>query len=229
MINNGNLEAFRCPLQGFSVQTLASHEQSVHAGHVVTCQFFEFGVYAANSSECCGGSEERANLVFVHDAPEGTSVRGPDGLTFIDHGGGTSQQGSVNDVGVANHPAHIRRCPHHFTGLDVVDVGHRPRECNGVTAVITHDALGVSGGARGVKNVERISSENRNTVSGCRLRCSVIPVEPGHIIDSVVGLDGSWNVASFLHNDGVYGALGERKCFSNHGQVFHGATGLKTT
>src|SRR5690348_17472400 len=59
-------------------------------------------------------------------------------------------QRAVNDVGVADDPAHIGRRPENFVGLHPVDVAHRPVERHGVPAIVAHDSLGDPGRPRGV-------------------------------------------------------------------------------
>ena len=76
-----------------------------------------------------------------------------------------------------------------------------------MTAVVTHDALGITGSTGCVENVERVRCKNGNAFSWSRCGSCVVPVEPGNAVNTVVRLDGARNIATFLHNHGVNGSL----------------------
>src|SRR4029453_17105574 len=86
------------------------------------------------------------------------------------------EQRTVHAIRVPHRPAQIRRSPVDLARLDPVDVAHAPGEGNEVAAVIAHDALGISGGARGVDDVERIGGEEWNAVHRRRARRKLGPV-----------------------------------------------------
>ena len=82
-------------------------------------------------------------------------------------------QRPVDDVAVADDPADVGAAPPDLAGLDAVEIEHRPFQRDQMPAIVAHDALGNSGGARGVENVERIGRQHR------RARRSLAGIERG--------------------------------------------------
>ena len=74
------------------------------------------------------------------------------------------EQRRVDDIGVADHPADIRRRPPHLARRDAVEILHRPLQRDHVAAIVAHHALGPAGGARRIENVERIGRRDRHAV-----------------------------------------------------------------
>ncbi len=94
--------------------------------------------------------------MLLDHAPERAGVGRAHGLALVEHGRRADQQRRVDDVGVADHPAHVGGRPEDLAGMHVVDVRHAPRERHGVSAVVAHDALRATRRAGRVEDVERI-------------------------------------------------------------------------
>ncbi len=87
------------------------------------------------------------------NAPECTGIRRPHRLAFVKDRGVAVQQRPVNDVGMADDPADVRRGPVDLARLDAVDVLHGPVQRDRVAAVVADDALRLAGRAGRVKQV----------------------------------------------------------------------------
>ena len=74
------------------------------------------------------------------------------------------EQRSVDDVGVADHPADVGRRPEHLARIDAVEILHRPFERDHVAAIVAHHALGAAGRARGVEHIKRVGRLDRHAV-----------------------------------------------------------------
>lgn len=122
----------------------------------------------AYGAQCRGRREQRTHPVLLDHSPERARVGGADGLALVQHRRRSGQQRAVDDVAVADHPAHVRGGPHDLAGSDVIDVGHRPAQRDGVSAVVPDDALRLPGGARRVEDVERIGRRDRHGIRGGR-------------------------------------------------------------
>ena len=72
------------------------------------------------------------------------------------------QQRRIDDVGMADHPADVRRGPEHLAGPDAELVPHRPFERDHVAAIVAHHALRLSRRAGRVEHVERIGCRDRH-------------------------------------------------------------------
>ena len=114
------------------------------------------GILLADGPDGRRRREERGHVVLLDHAPERAGVGRADGLALVEHGRRADQQRRVDDVGVADHPAHVGGRPEDLAGVHVVDVRHAPRERHCVSAVVAHDALRATRRARGVEDVERI-------------------------------------------------------------------------
>ena len=174
------------PEQGVRVATLAGKEQRIHAREIVFLQVLAFRVFFLDRTERGRCGEQHLHAVFLDHAPERARVRGADRLAFVHHGGAAGEQRRVHDVAVADDPADVRGSPVHITGLDVVDVLHGPVHGHGVTAVVTHHAFRLTGGAGGVEDVQRIGRLDRHAIGG---RCGF-------------GGGGPVDVAAFDHRSG---------------------------
>ena len=78
---------------------------------------------------------------------------------------------------MSDDPANVRCRPINLTGIDAVDIFHGPFERDQVAAVVAHDPLGNTGGARSIENVERIGRRHRYTVNSLGSGHAFFPVE----------------------------------------------------
>ena len=85
-------------------------------------------------------------------------------------------QRAVDDVAVADHPADVGSAPIYFTRFDAVEVLHRPAERHAVAAVVAHHALGLTGRARRVEDIERVGRLDGHAVVRLGRRDRLVPV-----------------------------------------------------
>ena len=124
-----------------------------------------------------GAVNRRHRLVLGDDAPEGAGVGRADRLALVEDRGRAVDQRPVDDVAVADHPAHVRGAPPDLAGIDAVEVLHRPGERHGIAAIVAHHALGLAGRARRIENVERIGRLHRHAAVRLGGRHRLVPVE----------------------------------------------------
>ncbi len=98
--------------------------------------------------------------------PKGPGIGRADGLSFVDDGGAAGEEGRVDDVGMADHPAHVGGRPIGVARPDAVEIAHRPLKRHHVPSVVADHALGLSGGAGGVEHIERVRREDRQARRG---------------------------------------------------------------
>ena len=164
VVDHGNAEVARDPLVGIGVETLAGEEERMQARGVVAGQQLGLWVFLLHGSDGRRGGEYRPHPVIGDHSPEGARVGGADGFSFVQNRRRTTDQRRVHDVGVADDPADIRCRPPHVARIHPVDVSERPGHRHGVTAVVAHDALGLSRRAGGVQDVERIGRRHRDGI-----------------------------------------------------------------
>ena len=124
-----------------------------------------------------GAVKYRPHPVIGDHSPEGARVGGADGFSFVQDRRRTTDQRRVHDVGVANDPTDIGCRPPHVARIHPVDVPKGPGHRHGVTAVVAHDALGLSRRAGGVQDVERIGRRHRDGIDRRRRRVRGIPID----------------------------------------------------
>ena len=134
------------------------------------------GILLADRPDGRRRGEQRGHVVLLDDAPERAGVGRAHGLALVEHGRRADQQRRVDDVGVADHPADVGGRPEDLAGVHVVDVRHAPRERDGVSAVVAHDALRAAGRARRVEDVERIGRVHGHAGGRLRRGDELVPV-----------------------------------------------------
>ena len=178
VVNHRDAQLVGSPQIGVGIQALAGLEQIAQRRQIVAADVQTVGVLLADGANRGGRAEQHLDAVLGSHPPERTRIGGADRLAFIEHGGGTGQQRSVHDVGVADHPPDVGGRPEHIAGGDVVDVAHRPQQRHRMAAVVADDALGLPGGAGGVEDIERIGRRHRHRI---RRRCPDHEVVPVHV------------------------------------------------
>ena len=103
-----------------------------------------------------GGGEEDVDAVLSEEAPERAGIGGADRFPFEEDGCGTGEEGSVEDVGVANDPADVGGAEHDFAGVDAEEVAHGEIEADGVAASFAENAFGEARGPGGVDYVDAV-------------------------------------------------------------------------
>jgi hypothetical protein len=181
---------------GVRVEALPREEEIPQRTQVVARQVRPVGIFLADRPDRRRGGEERLDVMVRYHPPERARIGCADGLALIQHGGGSCQQRRIHDVGVPDHPAHIRGGPEYVDGADVVDVTHAPQQRHRVIAVVAHNALRFPCGARGVEHVEGVARRDRHGRHLRRGGHQVLPV-PVAALDQVAAQTVS------LHDDAV--------------------------
>ncbi len=165
------------PVQRVGVAPLAREKQGAQRRQVVFADQRALGILLADRAERGRRREQRDHAVLGDHAPERARVGGADRLALVQHGRAAVQQRRVDDVGVTDDPADVRRRPPDLARFDPVDVRHRPLQRHGVTAVVADDPLRLTRGARRVEDVERIGRGDRNAIGRLGLTHDADPVE----------------------------------------------------
>ena len=93
-----------------------------------------------------GCGEHHADLIFLDDLPPDACIRAQR-RTFVHDRCHATDERTVDDVAVANHPADVRGREHGFARVAGKDVLHRRRQGDAITTRVTLHALGLAGGA----------------------------------------------------------------------------------
>ena len=155
------------PVEGRRIQALAGQEQRLEATDVVLCHQLGVRILLLDGAKGGGRGEEALHPILADQSPEGAGIRGLHRLALVDHGGGAAQQRRIDDIGVADHPPHVRGGEEDLARRHVVDGLHGVGQRHGIAAGIAHHALGLAGGTGGVEDIERIAALDRHAVSRC--------------------------------------------------------------
>ena len=177
VVDDRDAEDVAGPVVGVRVEPLTGEEQGGERGEVVPGAQRRGRILLLDGAECRRRGEQRLHVVVGDDPPEGPGVRSADRLALVEHGRRSDDQRRVDDVGVADDPADVAGRPEDLARADAVDVLHGPRERDGVTAVVAHDALGLAGRPGGVEHVERVGRVDGHALRGLRARDEVVPVD----------------------------------------------------
>ena len=145
-------------------RALAGEEERAEAAQSRSSPSAPLGILLPDRAERGRRREHRRDAVLRDDPPERAGVGRADRLAFVEDGRAAVEQRRVDDVRVADDPADVGRRPVDLAGLDVVDVAHRPRERDGVAAVVADDPLRLPGRPGRVEDVERIGRLDRDAV-----------------------------------------------------------------
>ena len=156
MVDHGHAQLLLGPPERLRIAALAREEECAETRQVVATDVLAFRILLADGAKGGRGGEERAHPVVGDHAPERARIGCADRLSLVEHGGAAVEERRIDDVGVADDPADVRRGPVHLSRRDVVDVLHRPLERYGVAAVVSHDPLRLACRPRGVEDVEGI-------------------------------------------------------------------------
>ena len=85
------------------------------------------------------------------------------------------EQGRIDDVGMAHHPADVRGRPIDLAGIDAIKILHRPFERDHVAAIVAHHPFRDAGRTRSIENVERVSGGNRDAFAGLGVVDRILP------------------------------------------------------
>ena len=152
------------PFERGGIGAFAGEKQRAEFRQIVLREQLALRVFLLDGAECGRRGEQRDGAVLGDHAPERAGVRRADRLAFVEDRGRAVQQRRVDDVAVADHPADIGRRPPHLSGIDTVEIFHRPFERDHVAAIVAHHALRPPGRAGRVKNVERVGRHDRHAI-----------------------------------------------------------------
>jgi hypothetical protein len=164
VVHHGDAQLFGGPDGGGRIAALAGEIQRLQLREIMLGAQLALGVLLLDGAQGGGGGEQHAHLVLGTDAPEGAGIGRADRLALVHDAGAAGEQRGVDDVGMADDPADIAGRPVHVPGLDTVDHAHGVEQGDGVAAGVAHHALGLSGRAGGVEDVERIGGGHRHGV-----------------------------------------------------------------
>ena len=164
MTGTPRLSSAQC--RGVGVGALASQEQGLKRAHAVGIEQLSVRILALDGPEGRRRREQDLDLVFGNDPPEGARIGGAHRLALIEDGRAAVQQRPVDDVGMADHPAHVGGRPVNVAWVHVVDVLHGPFEGHHVPAVVAHHAFGLAGGAGRIEDIERVRGGDGDAVGG---------------------------------------------------------------
>ena len=102
-----------------------------------------------------GGGVELVNFMLFAHGPEPARI-GPCRHAFEHQRRRTIGQGTIDDIAVPRHPAHIGRAPEDVAVMVVEGVLMRHRGIDQIAARGMHHALGLPGRTRGVEDEERV-------------------------------------------------------------------------
>ena len=126
MVDHRDVQAVFGPFERVRIQTLTGQKKGFKIGQIIIFHQFGPGVFAFYGAKRRGGGEHDLDVVFGYHPPENTGIRGAHRFAFEQNGGATFEQRSIDDVGMTDHPAHIRSRPVNITGSHIVDGAHGP-------------------------------------------------------------------------------------------------------
>ena len=143
--------------------------------------------------------------MFVHHLPETRGI-GVIGHALEHQGNGAVGQRPIDDIAVAGDPAHVGGTPIDIAVVIVEDQLVGERGVDHIAAGGVQHALGLAGGARGIKNEQRVLGVHLFRLAGVirGLADFVIP-----------------DVAAFLHGNRFAGAAHHHRGFDT-GTIFQG-------
>lgn len=165
------------PVLGAAVELLAGQEQVAQRTQVVALHPFAMRVFLADRADRRRRAEQAVHPVLFDHPPVGAGVRRAHRLAFVEHRGTAAHQRAVDDQRVADHPADVGDPPPDVAGLHAVDSADRVAHRDRVATVVADDTLGLTGGARGVHDVQRIAAGHRQRIGRLGGGEAVLPVQ----------------------------------------------------
>ena len=213
MVDDGNAQVLPQPMVGGRVQPLPGNELMAQGGKVVVQLKHTGRVLLLDGAEGGGRGEEAVDPVVLNHPPEGPGVRRAHRLALKQHRGAAAQQRAIDDVGVAHHPAHVRRRPEHVPGINAVNGLHGPVQGHRMAAGVPHHAFRLAGGAGGVEDVEGIQGVHDRPV---RRRGAGLPLCP---IQVPPGSQMRLALRPLQHHATAHRMLGQANCLIQQGLV----------
>jgi hypothetical protein len=114
------------PLDGVRIRTLTGQKKNLELDRSYFFMISASRVLALDGPECRGRGEHGLTLCWLITRQNTPASGVPTGLPSKENRGAPLSSGRVNDVGVADHPAHVGCRPVNVAGIDVVNGLHRP-------------------------------------------------------------------------------------------------------
>ena len=95
------------PQERIRVAAFAGQEEGAEAAEIVFAHEFTGGVFALDGAKRSRRREQDLDLVLLDDAPEGAGIGRTDRLALIENGRTALKERPVDDVGMADDPAHV--------------------------------------------------------------------------------------------------------------------------
>jgi hypothetical protein len=154
VIDNGSFQDRARPLGRARIQTFASCRLRRQRRNSFIGGSFRSGSVTGSTLRIARRAVGAVNEVVFDHTPEGARIARANELALVLHcGGAADKQLGMDDVGVDDYPAGIGGGPQDLSESDAVEEAYRSRPRDGVPAVVTNDALGLSGRPRGVGDV----------------------------------------------------------------------------
>src|SRR5215467_6248279 len=141
------------PHPGFRIDRFTDRPEEAQAIHFVL--FRPFISPLDESADRCGSGVKHVHMMTVDNRPETVGL-GKIGGSFVHQAGGTVLQWSVNNVAVPGNPPDIGCAPIGVFLFEVEDVLGRQIGADGIAARGMNNAFRLSGGTRGVEDIERV-------------------------------------------------------------------------
>ena len=161
------------PHPGFRIDWLAYSSEQAETVEAVFLR-----ILISPLDECADRRRRRVedgDLVLVDDLPEAVEI-GKVRRALVHERGDAVLQDSVDDVGVSCDPADVGRAPVDVVLFEIEDQLAGQIGLDGIAAGRMYQALGLAGGARGVKDVQRIFGVQ--LLSRAIRRCSCHQIVP---------------------------------------------------
>ena len=150
------------PDDGVRVCALTGQEQMLQRRGVILFQEFAVRVGTFYRPESGWRGEQHLDPMIPDHPPEHPGIRGADGLALEQYGRTSRDQRRVDDIGMPDHPADVRRRPIDVTRIDVIDVRHRPLQRHRMPAIVAHHALWLAGRPGSVEDIKRVRGLDRH-------------------------------------------------------------------
>src|SRR6202022_1647260 len=102
------------PQERVGIAAFASEEERPKLAEIVAADVLALRIVAVDGPKRRWSGEECADSVLRDHPPERAWVRSADRFSFVKNGRASVKQRRVDDVGVPDHPADVRRCPVHL-------------------------------------------------------------------------------------------------------------------
>ena len=181
VIDDGHAKLAGNPCRRAFIQWLTREIQGFQGRYIVLAHHLGRLFFQYPHRGGCG--EHTADFVFLNDLPPDAGVR-PQRRAFVHDGGHAGNQRTIDDVRMSHYPADVGSRKISLAGLAAKNGLHGCRQRNRIPTDIALHALGLAGGAGGVKNVGDICriepDDGHARIKMLSPQGSVVNVASGH-------------------------------------------------